>query len=48
MEENKKEPDKSVKISADRHRKLKIVAAKEGREMRDIINEAFDRYYEEK
>lgn len=36
--------DKHVKISADRHQRLKLFSAKEGRDMRDIINEAFDYY----
>jgi len=48
MEEKKVEPDKHVKISADRHQQLKIIAATEGREMRDIINEAFDLYVSQK
>jgi len=40
----KKTPDKQVKISADRHYKLKVLAAKENREMREIIEDAFDMY----
>jgi len=40
----KEEKDKHVKISADRHRELKLLSAKTGKEMRDIINEAFDQY----
>jgi len=40
--------DKHVKISADRHQQLKLLSAKEGRNMRDIINEAFDLYCKEK
>lgn len=40
----KEEKDKHVKISADRHRQLKLLSAKTGKEMRDIMNEAFDLY----
>ncbi|MFG6121153.1 hypothetical protein [Thalassobacillus sp. B23F22_16] len=40
----KEENDKHVKISADRHRELKLLSAKTGKEMRDIMNEAFDQY----
>lgn len=36
--------DKSIRISADRHREIKLMAVKEDREMRDVINEAFDIY----
>lgn len=42
----KKEKDKHVKISADRHQKLKMLSAKTGKEMREIMEEAFDMYYE--
>lgn len=44
--ENQK--DKHVKISADRHRQLKILAAKTGKEMKEIIEEAFDQYISNK
>ena len=43
---NTEEKDKLVKISADRHRDLKILSAKEKKDMKDIINEAFDQYVE--
>lgn len=41
---NKENKDKLVKISADRHQQLKVLSAKERRDMKDIINEAFDDY----
>lgn len=44
----KKTLDKQVKMSADRHHKLKVLAAKENREMREIIEEAFDKYINDK
>ena len=40
--------DKHVKISADRHKTLKMQSAKESRDMRDIINDALDLYMEKK
>lgn len=40
--------DKHVKISADRHQLLKIESAKEGRDMRDIMNDALDLYMSKK
>lgn len=43
MDKNK-ENDKQVKISSDRHQELKLLSAKTGKEMREIINEAFDMY----
>lgn len=43
MKRNKKQ-DKQVKISYDRHEQLKVLSAKTGKEMREIINEAFDMY----
>lgn len=43
-EHNSAGKDKHVKISADRHQKLKIISAKTGREMREIIEDAFDQY----
>jgi len=43
-EHNNKTRDKHVKISADRHQQLKILSAKTGREMREILEEAFDEY----
>jgi predicted DNA-binding protein len=45
---NKKDSqsDKHVKISEDRHQKLKLLSVKTGKEMREIINEAFDLYIE--
>lgn len=47
MSENKKDyADKQVKISPDRHQKLKLLSVKTGKEMREIINEAFDLYFE--
>lgn len=36
--------DKHVKISADRHKILKMQSAKEGKDMRDIMNDALDLY----
>ncbi len=39
-------PDKQVKISYDKHRELKKLAVKEDKEMRHIIEEAFDLYVE--
>ena len=47
MEDNKGS-DKQVKISEDRHKKLKYISLKTGKEMREIINEAFDLYLEAK
>lgn len=45
MKNSENQPkDKHVKISADRHQQLKLLSAKEGRDMRDIINDAFDYY----
>ncbi len=38
---NKNDRDKHIKISADRHQELKILSAKQGRDMKDIINDAF-------
>lgn len=46
--ENKKIADKQVKISGDRHAKLREIAFFEDREMREILNEAFDHYLETK
>jgi hypothetical protein len=46
MQASGENKDKQVKISADRHRLLKILAAKTGKEMKEIIHEAFDMYYE--
>jgi len=43
-ETNQKASDKHVKISADRHQHLKILSARTGKEMREIIEEAFDQY----
>lgn len=45
---NKEEKDKLVKMSADRHQQLKLLSAKERRDMKDIINEAFDQYISKK
>lgn len=45
MTKEKKE-DKHVKISADRHQKLKLLSAKTGKEMRAIMEEAFDQYFQ--
>lgn len=42
---NQEKPDKQVKISFDRHEKLKLLSVKTGKEMREIMNEAFDMYY---
>lgn len=41
---NEKPRDKHVKISADRHHELKLLSAKTGKEMREIMEEAFDQY----
>ncbi|MEC1158690.1 hypothetical protein [Cytobacillus horneckiae] len=40
-----KEQDKQVKLSAARHHQLKIIAAKEKREMREIVSTALDFYF---
>ena len=45
---NKENMDKLVKISADRHYKLKLLSVKEHRDMREILNEAFDQYIAQK
>ena len=47
MDKNK-ENDKQVKISADRHKLLKMLSVKTGKEMKEIIHEAFDMYYNQK
>lgn len=44
--ENKKIADKQVKISGDRHAKLREIAFFQDREMREILNEAWDYYVE--
>lgn len=41
---NNEQKDRHVKISSDRHQELKLLSAKTGKEMREIINEAFDLY----
>jgi len=49
MSKNKEKlTDKHVKISPDRHKELKILSAKLGMDMKDVINEAFDLYCKEK
>ena len=45
---NQENKDKLVKISADRHYKLKLLSVKEHRDMKDILNEAFDQYIKRK
>ena len=42
--EQQEKKDKHVKISADRHQKLKLLSVQTGKEMREIIEEAFDKY----
>lgn len=41
---NKQTPEKHVKISFERHRLLKILSAKTGKQMKEIMNDAFDFY----
>lgn len=49
MKDKKQKPnDKHVKISADRHQKLKLLSAQTGKEMREIMEEAFDLYLSNK
>lgn len=43
---NQEKPDKQVKISAEHHKLLKMLSAKTGKEMKEIIQEAFEMYYE--
>ena len=45
---NQENKDKLVKISADRHQQLKLLSVKEHRDMREILNEAFDQYIAQK
>ncbi len=44
MTDNNKKPDKHVKVPADIHQDIKIFAAKEGREMREVVTTAFEFY----
>ncbi|MYL43922.1 hypothetical protein [Virgibacillus salexigens] len=44
MTDNNKKPDKPVKVPADIHQEIKIFAAKEGREMREVVTTAFEFY----
>ncbi|MGM0941349.1 MAG: hypothetical protein ACQEWU_10360 [Bacillota bacterium] len=45
MTDNNKKPDKPVKAPAGIHQDIKIFAAKEGREMREVVVTAF-KFYE--
>lgn len=38
------EKDKIVKISADRHKELKMLSASQGKNMKDIMDEALNEY----
>lgn len=40
----KKEQDKQIKVPPEIHQKIKLLAAKERREMREIVTTAFDFY----
>jgi len=44
MTENNKQPDKQIKVPAEIHQEIKIFAAKEGREMREVVTTAFEFY----
>jgi hypothetical protein len=44
MPEDKKHPDKQIKVPADVHQKIKVLAAAEGREMREVVTTAFEFY----
>lgn len=46
MSDKNSQGDKQVKISSDRHKLLKLLSAKTGKEMKEIIHEAFDMYYD--
>ena len=44
MSEKKHQPDKQIKVHADIHQQIKILAASEGREMREVVSAAFEFY----
>lgn len=44
MVEDKKHPDKQIKVPADVHQEIKVLAASEGREMREVVTTAFEFY----
>lgn len=41
---DKNSPDKQIKVPADIHQEIKILAAAEGREMREVVTTAFEFY----
>lgn len=38
------QPDKQIKVPSEVHKDIKLLAAKEGREMRELITTAFEFY----
>lgn len=44
MTDNSNSPDKQIKVPADIHQQIKILAASEGREMREVVTTAFEFY----
>lgn len=44
MTEKNKQPDKQIKVPPEIHQEIKMLAAAEGREMREIVTTAFEFY----
>jgi len=46
MKQQDKQGAKQIKVSTDIHKNIKLLAAKEGREMREIVETAYQFYIE--